>query len=82
MGKVIYWIEKGLYVSIGLIVVVLLLGWLKLWSMDLNRYFMFVGDFESVIVLAVIVTGITIVMEKLWKWEIHQIFKPKMRRKR
>ncbi|MFH1391469.1 MAG: hypothetical protein ABIH20_04125 [Candidatus Diapherotrites archaeon] len=81
MGKVSYWIEKILYLSIGLLVVVLLLGWLKIWSMDLNNYFLFVGDFESVLVLIVIVTGITFVLEKLWKWEIHQIFKPKRRRR-
>tara|TARA_Y100000310_G_scaffold344081_1_gene455009 strand:- start:944 stop:1189 length:246 start_codon:yes stop_codon:yes gene_type:complete len=81
MGKLLYWIEKILYVAIGLVVVVLLLSWLKIWSYDLNRYFLFVNDFESVLVLGIVVMGITFIMEKLWKWEIHQIFKPKRRRR-
>jgi len=77
MGKLGYWIEKVLYLAIGLIIAISLLSWLKIWSYDMNRYFLFVEDWESVIVLLIIVTGITFILEKLWKWEVHQIFKPK-----
>ena len=81
MGKTIYWIEKTIYLAIGFIIVIVILGDLKIWSFDQNRYFFFVGDIESLIVIAIIVTGSTLVLEKLWKWEIHQIFNPRRRRR-
>ena len=81
MGKIIYWAEKAIYLGVGIGVVLFVLGSLKIWGAEMNHYFMFTGDLESLIVIAVIVTGSTIVMEKLWKWEVHQIFKPKRRRK-
>ena len=82
MGKIIYWTEKTLYLTLGLFAVILFLELFKIWGAESNRYFMFMGDWESLIVIAVIVTGSTIILEKLWKWEVRQIFKPKKRRKR
>ena len=82
MGKIIYWTEKTLYLTLGLFAVILFLGLFKIWGAESNRYFMFMGDWESLIVIAVIVTGSTIILEKLWKWEVRQIFKPKKRRRK
>ena len=81
MGKIVYWVEKALFLGIGIGVVLFVLGSLKIWGAELNQYFMFTGDLESVIVITIIVTGATIIMEKLWKWEVHQIFKPKRGRR-
>ena len=82
MGKTLYWIEKAIYLTISFVAVILVLGFLKVWGLEQNTYFSFVGDIESLIVIAVVVTGATIVLEKLWKWEIHQIFKPRKSRRR
>lgn len=81
MGKTLYWIEKAIYLSIGFLAVIFILGFLKIWSLEKNNYFLFVGDLESLITIALIVTGATLVLEKLWKWEIRQIFKPRRRRR-
>ena len=82
MGKIIYWTEKTVYLALGLFAVILFLGLFKIWGTEANRYFMFMGDLESLIVIAVIVTGSTIILGALWKWEVRQIFKPKNRRRR
>ena len=82
MGKIIYWTEKTLYLTLGLFAVILFLGLFKIWGTETNRYFLFTGDLESLIVVGVIVTGSTIILGTLWKWEVRQIFKPKKRRRR
>ncbi len=82
MGNLLYWTEKALYLLIGGIVVLFVLSFLKIWGMEQNNYFLFVGDFESVLVILIIVTVATFVLEKLWKWEVRQIFKPHPERRR
>ncbi|MCR4368796.1 MAG: hypothetical protein NUV67_02720 [archaeon] len=76
MNRLVYWTEKSLFLIVGFLIVVYLLSVFKIWSSEQSRYFSFIGDWESVILLTVIVFVITFVMERLWKWEVREIFKP------
>ncbi|HZX20712.1 MAG TPA: hypothetical protein VFF13_06920 [archaeon] len=77
MRKAFYWVEKAAYLIIGFTVTLLVLGFFKVWSFEKNNYFLFVGDYESVLVIAIVGFGATFILEKLWKWEVREIFNPK-----
>lgn len=80
MGKTIYILEKILFLTVSFIAIIGILSYFKIWSVEQNKYFLFIGDWESLIVIFVIVTGTTFIMEKLWKWEVRQVFHKKRRR--
>ena len=77
MNTSFYWVEKAIYLAIGFAVTILILGFFKVWALDKNNYFLFVGDFESILVIALIGFAITFILEKLWKWEVREIFSHK-----
>ena len=80
MNRTVYWIEKTIYLGVALIAAVFFLSLFKIWSIDQNRYFFFVGDWESILLVAVVTTGFTVILERLWKWEVREVFKPRKRR--
>ena len=77
MGKTFYWLEKLLYLTVSFIAVVFFLTVFKVWAFDRNHYFLFTGDLESVIIVLVVSTGVAMLLERLWKWEVREIFMPK-----
>jgi len=81
MGKTLFKIEKGIYLLISFIAVIFFLYLFKIWAYDWGRYFSFTGDLESWAVVIIVSTIIIFVLEKLWTWEVHQIFNPKRRRR-
>lgn len=80
MGKTAYWLEKIVYLSIGLIATIFFLTIFKVWSTEQNQYFLFVGDLQSAGIVIIVTLAIGFVLEKLWKWEVRSIFfKPRRR---
>lgn len=81
MGNLGYWAEKAVYLTVGLGVTLWVLAGLKVWGMGLNNYFLLMGDFESLAIIALITFGATLILENLWKWLVRSIFKNNRRRK-
>ncbi|MBN2127284.1 MAG: hypothetical protein JW703_02720 [Candidatus Diapherotrites archaeon] len=48
---------------------------LTLWAEPLKDYFSFMGDWETYILLFVLVLVVKFIFEKLLKWEAHAFFR-------
>ncbi|HLC79777.1 MAG TPA: hypothetical protein VJG83_05155 [archaeon] len=77
MKNSFYWIEKAIYLAIGFAATIFFLYLFKIWGVEKNSYFLFVGDLESVIIVLATTFAIGLILEKLWKWEVRSIFKPR-----
>ncbi len=76
-----YWVEKIIYLSVGLVATVFFLTIFKVWGSEQQSYFFFIGDYQSLIVVIAVTMIVGFILEKLWKWEVHSIFKPRQRRR-
>ncbi len=80
MSRLMYWGEKAAYVAIAFVAIIAFYALFKMWSEGKLNYFLFTGDFESAAIIFLVVFALGFLLKKLWKWEIHQIFRPHKRR--
>lgn len=86
MGRLLFTIEKLLYVLIGLGVVVWFLLKLNEATFGWKTYFLRLGDIQMVIFITVAALVLKVVFEKLLRWEVRQAFglherRPRVRRR-
>ncbi|MEM4257313.1 MAG: hypothetical protein QXU92_02655 [Candidatus Diapherotrites archaeon] len=74
-------IEKAVKLLIGFSLTITLLFLFKVWTIENQRFFLISGRTEDLIVVLIIGMTITLVLEKLWKWEVKELAKPKRRPK-
>lgn len=73
-------IEKIIKLIIGFSLTITLLFLFKIWTMENQRFFLIAGRTEDLIVVLIIGLTITLLLEKLWKWEVKEITQTKKRK--
>ena len=76
----LFWIEKAVKLSIGLAITLVFLQAIASWEGESKGFFLFTGRLDDAIVVIIIAGIATFLIEKLWKWEIHDVLKPQRRR--
>ena len=77
MGKLAWWLEKSVYVTVAFAAVMLFLLLFDRWQTEKGNYFFFVGDYSTWLVVFIAGTAIAWLFKWLWKLEIRSIFKPR-----
>lgn len=80
--SLLFWLEKAVKLAIGFLIAVFFLVLFKVWGQENQGYFLFVGDYGSVIVIVLVTFVVTFIIEALWKWEVREVLKPERRRPR
>ncbi|MEK6957869.1 MAG: hypothetical protein AABW99_02740 [archaeon] len=79
MSRLMYWGEKAAYVAIAFVAIIAFYTVFKMWSEGKLNYFLFTGNLESAAIIFILIFGLGWVLKSLWKWEVHQIFRPRSR---
>ncbi len=79
-GRVIELLWKLFLFLLGLTIVSYVLIEFRIWSSDFTLYFIRIGNWEMILFITVIVTGVTIVLTKMLQWETKTIAKPRGKR--
>ncbi len=70
----LFWAEKIFYAVLAFAAAFYFITLFKAWGQEKQGYFLFVGDFESAILVFAIALAVGFVLEKLLKWEIRKLF--------
>lgn len=76
------WLEKAVKLAIGFGATIFFVYIFKLWTADSQKFFLFTGRLDDLIVVLLVGFGATFILEKLWKWEVREVMKPERRQKK
>ncbi|MBN2067199.1 MAG: hypothetical protein JW744_01900 [Candidatus Diapherotrites archaeon] len=80
-GKTFGFLWKLFLFLLGLAIVVYASIEFRLWSGDFTIYYLRVGDWEKIIFVTLVVTGVSMVLTRMLQWETKAIVKPRGKRR-